>query len=144
MIPADEHEIADMSSAPTKMMTNDDEDEDGEMTCPLFMDCLPPNFASNSGLAAIASLLEGSSDYEDDEDVNDDDTALRQCNDGAENSHQERMRAFPTRRELDKCTRKISSARKCIKFKSKIKDTRKKDKKASVGEVELFLKLWKV
>jgi hypothetical protein len=39
---------------------DDDDDETSSMTCPLFMDGLPANFASHPQLAAIASLLEES------------------------------------------------------------------------------------
>lgn len=51
---------------------SDGDSDSGSITCPLFMDGLPSNFATNPQLAAIASLMDGD---EDDvrEDAKDDD-----------------------------------------------------------------------
>jgi hypothetical protein len=44
-----------------------EEPKEEETTCPLFLNSLPTNFASNSGLAAIASLFNDESDGENNE-----------------------------------------------------------------------------
>ena len=46
------------------MVGDNDDDDDDEVTCPLFMEGLPKDFASNPQLAAIASLL-NDSDHEE-------------------------------------------------------------------------------
>jgi len=94
--------------------------------CPLFMDGLPSDFADNPGLAAIASLLE-----EDEEEnkakkksnLNDDDDEGNVCliGGGKTSKIKKKNRSTP------------------YSFKGK-----KKESKPSIGEAQLFLKMWKL
>lgn len=106
--------------------TESTDDGTEESFCPLFMDGLPTDFKNNPALAAIASLLE-------DDDDNDD--AVKK------NSHQEEDDTG------NECT--MSGGGKAVRKKklsnrSKPYSNVKKKTKTSVGETQLFLKMWKI
>eukprot|EP00550_Attheya_septentrionalis_P005403 CAMPEP_0198293754 /NCGR_PEP_ID=MMETSP1449-20131203/18730_1 /TAXON_ID=420275 /ORGANISM="Attheya septentrionalis, Strain CCMP2084" /LENGTH=131 /DNA_ID=CAMNT_0043993465 /DNA_START=238 /DNA_END=630 /DNA_ORIENTATION=+ len=104
----------------TKKM--DDEDEDEATWCPLFMDGLPQNFASNPALAALASLME------DDEEIK------------------------PSKPELEKAppagggkARKSKSSRQKTLLRSPYSKQvgKSSDRRAAtMGEAQLFLNMW--
>jgi len=68
-----------------------DDDDDDDDICPLFMDGLPKNFASNPHLAAIASLLNDDNnnddnDYSQEEDEEQQKLNLDYKNDGSDST----------------------------------------------------------
>jgi hypothetical protein len=103
-----------------------DEDDDEEITCPLFMEGLPSDFSKNSHLAALASLLE-----EDDKD----DEEARQVKSKKESAAPQagggKVRSVKTRQR-----------RQAVPYPQKENTPSKKE--ASVAEAHLFLKMWKI
>lgn len=99
--------------------------QENEKLCPLFMEGLPSDFTSNPALAAIASLLE-----EDDDD------------------------ATPKKKEYETPSTRVGGGKiRRTPARARRKEGRpynnkkqKDDKKAdvSVGEANLFLKMWKL
>mmetsp|Transcript_8184 Transcript_8184/g.9528 ORF Transcript_8184/g.9528 Transcript_8184/m.9528 type:complete len:200 (+) Transcript_8184:58-657(+) len=57
-----------------------DDDDDDDDICPLFMDGLPKNFASNPHLAAIASLLNDDNDDDDNDYSQEEDEEQQKLN----------------------------------------------------------------
>ena len=110
------------SPAPSSECTT----EDVTNSCPLFMDSLPSNFASNSGLAAIASLL-------DDESNN---------NDKNEKTAGIRTPETKLKPGGGKATKKRIGIRHSP-YKSPNSGERRHDE-TTVGEAQLFLSMWKV
>jgi hypothetical protein len=114
-------------------MANDDpnpitiEDDDDDITCPLFMEGLPSDFSKNPDLAALASLLE-EDDKDDDEEARDvtskKESATPQAGGG-------KVRSVKTRQR-----------RKGAPYPQK--DMKPSKKEASVSEAHLFLKMWKL
>jgi hypothetical protein len=141
-----------------------DKVDDGETSpCPLFMDSLPKNFAENPSLAALASLL--------DDDIGDNDSghgsSIASPQIGAEdNSKQESVESSLARNRIQSETRqggggkvhfpksRHSRARQTqpypnarIRDASASKTPSKRDPvkpEATLGEAQLFLKLWKL
>mmetsp|Transcript_33423 Transcript_33423/g.80829 ORF Transcript_33423/g.80829 Transcript_33423/m.80829 type:complete len:150 (-) Transcript_33423:26-475(-) len=123
------------ATVPTKDDVMEDGSKDGSSSsdCPLFMNGLPSDFAANSGLAAIASLL----DDDGGENADDDDgekkykkkdlksTALVQSGGGKA-----------------KKTNKPNAHRPYSKEKNT--EMTKAQKKVSLGETQLFLNMWKI
>jgi len=116
---------------------------DDDTNCPLFMDSLPRDFASNKALAALASLLSDNVPVEDEEDV---------CS-----THGERlMPNITANMNLTAGGGKVSVRRqgKQILKSERIKpyDLSKNDGKKSraaatsttVPEAQLFMSLWKL
>jgi hypothetical protein len=103
------------------------DDDDQEITCPLFMEGLPADFSKNPHLAALASLLE--------EDEKDDDEEARQVESKKEGAAPQagggKVRSVKTRQR-----------RKAVPYPQNVKKPAKKE--ASVGEAHLFLKMWKL
>jgi hypothetical protein len=112
------------SDDPNPIMTDDNDDE--EITCPLFMEGLPSDFSKNPHLAALASLLE--EDKDDDEEAKQveskKESAAPQAGGGKARSVKTRQR------------------RKAVPYPQKEKKPIKKG--ASVAEAHLFLKMWKI
>jgi hypothetical protein len=134
--------------------SQDQEENDQEMTCPLFMQSLPRDFAHNPSLAALASLL---NDDHHDPPVDD---VSRGC-DGGEvlTVNAVRTAALRSTGAKIRSAKSRSSHRKtCHPYtrpESKSKQKQQQPAKsssstppitgrASVGEAQLFLKMWKL
>ena len=103
-------------SATTAPQTTTEEDND-EVICPLFMEGLPSNFTTNSGLAAIASLL-------------DEETAKPEKDIPTPKSGGGKIRS-----KSNRLSRRMSPFS---------VETKKKEKEVtSTAEAQLFIKMWK-
>ena len=100
-----------------------DEDEGEWENCPLFMEGLPTDFATNPALAAIASLL-------DEEEVK-----------GTINC-KKRLSVQPVPGG-GKLSNRSSKSRKSSAYRNKPYNVLK-SKNTSVGEAQLFLNMWKI
>jgi len=136
---------------------NSDKDEDdgdsdsGSMTCPLFMEGLPRNFATNPQLAAIASLLDDEVREENNADVEND------SKDDQKNDDKNKILGHPSRAPssqtttISKHTKTSGKARTRRHRKKSSPYPRPQDrtkerqqaKKTSVGEITLFMNMWK-
>mmetsp|Transcript_23387 Transcript_23387/g.29484 ORF Transcript_23387/g.29484 Transcript_23387/m.29484 type:complete len:162 (+) Transcript_23387:15-500(+) len=92
------------------------------LECPLFMDGLPPDFESNPSLAALASLLGEDEEPEKDEVTENNIQKAKLCISGG-----------------GKVSRKKAPKYRITPYQSKRNKT-----KASLGEAQLFLKMWKL
>jgi len=144
--------------------TNSTDAED--ITCPLFMDGLPRNFATNPALAAIASLVDGD---DDDADGGGNRTANKETHVPWNSEEREKERSKSSRRattELESGRRrhragggKIGSEKSRLHRKSKPysadsasrtrrteeqKQAAPQQQRAPVGEAQLFMKMWKL
>ena len=111
----------------------DAEADEEDVTCPLFMTGLPKNFDQNPALAAIASLLDDTSGgaQQQDEEEPDNTCPLREAASvAASNRKQDDAKAPPA-----KASRRV---------KCKIKSAKPDTKPASVGELQVFVNLWKM
>jgi hypothetical protein len=100
--------------------------EDKEL-CPLFMEGLPRDFASNPQLAAIASLLEETDDQSDKE-------VDRRAN-----------KNFQVPKTVPVITRAGGGKVQRMKRRTQTSPYPKQTKrKASLGEAQLFLNMWKI
>eukprot|EP01083_Nonionella_stella_P129330 392412_1 len=122
------HSTDEEAASPKNM--EDDASGTSSSDCPLFMDGLPSDFAANSGLAAIAALL------------NDDDDGGE---DGDEKASKERESKITVNLKSGggKVTKKTSKRNNSPYSKGKNKNGKEK-KKASLGEAQLFLNMWKI
>ena len=134
---------------PNDAKNNDDE----EITCPLFMEGLPHNFASHPHLAAIASLLLDENNHDDDDDTTNDRNAVVMMNEST-STQQRRPAASSTKKQVP--AKKGGSSktkhhhhhhpslhrRHEPSTLSKEKDTTKST--TTVGETQLFLNMWKL
>lgn len=94
--------------------------DESEETCPLFMDGLPNDFASNPQLAALASLM---NDDDEENDVSKSvPTEIGQKGGGKVDRKSQRRAQRHDAPYLKQPTKKVSSA--------------------SLGEAQLFLKMW--
>ncbi len=97
--------------------------------CPLFMDGLPSNFAANAGLAAIASLLDDG-----------DDEGEKECK-----KKEAQLTTTSCQAGGGKARKASSKRNKHSPYsKNKDKDDREGKKRASMGEAQLFLNMWKI
>jgi len=140
-----------------------DDDDDEDDICPLFMDGLPKNFASNPHLAAIASLLNDDNNDDDNDYSQEEDEEQQKLNLDYKNasSMYERcatgdrpcrynytsLSSSRNRRRRQQCTfpypQKLSTKKSNNNvMSSSIK--RPKTKAASVGETTLFLNMWQL
>jgi Zn finger protein HypA/HybF involved in hydrogenase expression len=111
------------------------EEEEETSWCPLFMEGLPTDFASNPQLAAIASLLE-------EDDDNDDDKEGKQHESRDTNTRKQPSvvgtvgggKARRTRRRNQSTPYPATATATATNSK----------KKASLGEAQLFLNMWKI
>ena len=139
----------DMSEIKMSSSTTDDND------CPLFMDGLQSNFAQNSALAALASLL----DEEDDENNNDDDADidistdadLKKSFEQSSTSLSSPARTTHVSKSGGGKASKVTPRRnnynpysKGNKEKGRNENEEKKKKGATLGEAQLFLNMWKL
>jgi len=104
-------------------MNCDAKEENEESRCPLFMDGLPKDFASNPALAAIANLLE--------EEPKDE-----------EKSKKSKCQTVSLESGGGKACNRNRSLSRSI-HRKKPYDIPKKPK-ATLGEAQLFLKMWKM
>lgn len=105
--------------------TDDNDASEEEITCPLFMTGLPKDFASNPGLSAIASLLE-----EDEEEQRVRHPIVRNTNVPKKTSS---IRIGGGKARRTKRVHRTSPYPK-----------RNTATKPSIGEAQLFLKMWKI
>jgi hypothetical protein len=103
----------------------EDESADGTTSCPLFMDSLPSNFASNAGLAAIASLLN---------EVSDNDNTERE---------KPRTSEIKVTAGGGKTTKRRTGMGRHSPYKSPNGKSDAK-KQTTVGEAQLFLSMWRM
>mmetsp|Transcript_20798 Transcript_20798/g.47216 ORF Transcript_20798/g.47216 Transcript_20798/m.47216 type:complete len:140 (-) Transcript_20798:143-562(-) len=124
---------------------HNDQDEESE-TCPLFMTGLPPNFSSNPALCALASLVKNDDDEKPDEE--------RFHRSGKEPRKNEREMG---RHGGGKCTGRDRAGRRGVgrmgtQHTPYAKNNIVKERKASgkisarttMGEAQLFMKMWKI
>lgn len=121
-------------AADTMTTTTDEEkdhDENDEIDCPLFMDRLPQDFASNPHLAAIASLLEDDPDVDP---VVTDEKVVSVV-----------QQPFP-KRAGGKIARSKSNReqRRAEPYSTSGKGKKEASSKTTTGDVQLFLKMWKL
>ena len=127
-----------------------DEDENGidsdsgSMTCPLFMEGLPSNFASNPHLAAIASLLDDEvreetkeNKAENDSTPEDKNTSTLSCAQSSQTTISRHSKILGKARK--NCRRQRASPYPRPQDRTNEKTT----KKTSVGEITLFMNMWK-
>uniref|UniRef100_A0A7S4ALU3 Uncharacterized protein n=1 Tax=Pseudo-nitzschia australis TaxID=44445 RepID=A0A7S4ALU3_9STRA len=116
-------------------------DSDDSTTCPLFMDGLPKKFATNPQLAAIASLLNDEDDYVVNDNANVD--ATKSCEKRPDHQHGITARA---RDGISHCrSTRIQNRRRQQRATPypRQKNQTNKEKNASVGEITLFMNMWK-
>eukprot|EP00980_Cylindrotheca_fusiformis_P010304 scaffold2294_cov106-Cylindrotheca_fusiformis.AAC.20 len=120
----------------------DDDEEEEASLCPLFMEGLPKDFASNPQLAAIASLLEVDEDVEEEQQ-----------------QQVPKSRPIGKKHDEEKPSAKVTTAAgggKAKRLKQQQRQLRNSTtpypsqaairgkKKASLGEAQLFLNMWKI
>ena len=116
-----------METEPTSNSRDDKKDpKDEKEFCPLFMEGLPADFETNPALAALASLLDSDSDNEEDK----------------KRADAEKAKALP-KPGGGKVRRSRSNHYRSNRNPYNIPEEKKK-KKASVGEAQLFLNMWKL
>ena len=132
-----------------------DDDSGSNNGCPLFMSGLPSDFASNPGLAAIASLL--GETVEEEEDDNDGGKKSRKCDKTTKDTGSRTAASVEPRAGGGKVGGAASrrnggstgSRRKPSSSKSghqpyPTADRKERKQKAAVGEAQLFLNMWKL
>ena len=117
------------------------EEEEEEDFCPLFMDGLPSNFAEHSGLAAIASLLHDEEGRETESAQTEEEPSW--VND---NSLSTNVLTAVGGGKVKSSLRRGHSRKATNKVKSPYPTQSKKTptKKATLGEAQLFLNMWKI
>jgi hypothetical protein len=121
-----DHSEEDTTKSSGMQVAGDDVDDD-EILCPLFMEGLPTDFGTNPQLAAIASLLED----DDDEDEDSNRKTIKQQAPQAGKVGGGKIRS------------KSRYQRQTSPY-PKPPQSNNKPKKATMGEAQLFLKLWKL
>ena len=138
--------------------TQSDSDS-GAMACPLFMEGLPRDFATNPQLAAIASLLDDEVREEttpSQEDENDNVTAT------VNNKKNRNSKNLPSSQKYSTQLQQSKSSKSYTTHSGKARNRRRKqratpypklqdrknekqagNKSASVGEITLFMNMWK-
>ena len=102
--------------------------------CPLFMDGLPSNFAQNSSLAAIASLLNDDGEEEG-----------KECNKKTVSQSNSSVHLQSGGGKVKKTTgNKRNNHNPYSKDKNSTDNGGKDKKKASLGEAQLFMNMWKL
>lgn len=120
------------------VIENEKKSAENESFCPLFMEGLPSDFGSNPELAALASLLEDSDGESDAKRVTDDSTTAPRIwastNKGTCGGGKLKSTTRGSRRHHSSTTPYPQpSNRKAAKSKT-----------ATMGEAQLFLKMWKI
>ena len=103
-----------------------------DIGCPLFMEGLPKDFATNPSLAALASLLQNDED-DDNKNNEHDDTITNKPLPVIMKSGGGKLRRSKGRQQ-----RQSTNTPYAAKNKNKTEET------ASLGEAQLFMKLWKL
>lgn len=108
------------------------EEEEGEQTeeevvCPLFMQGLPKDFTKNTGLAALASLLE---EEEEEEVTTDKKNKAPKMSLPAPTSRGGKVSRAKSRKQRQNAPYQVSP--------------KKNKQAASLGEAQLFMKMWKL
>jgi hypothetical protein len=137
--------------------SKDQDDNNQEITCPLFMQSLPRDFAHNPSLAALASLLDDDGDQHDPlvNDMKSDDVK-----DGGEVPNAAKIAALiPTETKIRSTKSRSSRRRTCLPYsRPEGKKTEGKHRQPAnsssavppakartvIGEAQLFLKMWKL
>ncbi len=139
----DEEPETDIASKPGDPVHATDSDVNGNedsLQCPLFMgtDGLPSNFASNNALAAIASLLN-----DDDEDG---DTSTCHGGDTPSKVIRASIASNVTPKQGGgKVSRRSANKSRAGRNRKPYNKPESNDKpKATMGEAQLFLKMWKI
>eukprot|EP01083_Nonionella_stella_P136023 413754_1 len=121
---------------------DEDEDENSQDWCPLFMDGLPTNFASNNALAAIASLL---NDSGDDSNKNDDENKKGKVKVTPRKGGGKVSRRTARRNKNKTCQNSpydLPAGRNGNGNENGNEESSKKS--ATMGEAQLFLSMWKI
>lgn len=153
----------DTSTQPPQQSMNDVENDTtsstAAMACPLFMEGLPRNFAQNSQLAAIASLLEENVNEEEDATTTKPKTTqgVYQCvlnrhrNKRKTSSHQrnkpsvvKRSAAKPKSSYKKHQRTRPATKKKASTTASSGASQTQSNNNASIGETTLFLNMWKL
>eukprot|EP00536_Pseudo-nitzschia_multiseries_P005281 jgi/Psemu1/303232/fgenesh1_kg.97_\ len=117
----------------------DDSDSDDVISCPLFMMGLPKDFATNPQLAAIASLL--------DDDDNDDKVEPTNSNEEPPNHERATPPIAWSRNSTCRSTKTHNRRRQQratpYGYPRQKKQTNNRGKGGSVGELTLFMNMWK-
>ncbi len=142
-------------SQPSNNETQSDSDS-GSMACPLFMEGLPRDFATNPQLAAIASLLdddvrEETASAKEEEEENEVATIVNNTHSKNAPSIQKdrtQSQSMSSRKHLShsgkartRCRKQRASPYPRLQDRKNDKETAKKS--ASVGEITLFMNMWK-
>jgi hypothetical protein len=143
-------------SSASKNNNNNSDAEELSTCCPLFMTGLPMDFSTNPQLAALASLLNDDDSDDDDDDKDgvggnkksDQDKRLDGGGGGAGRFKRDIM---PTprsggkvRMEKSRSIRRSQGAPYAKPTPALKEETKKKKEKASLGEAQLFLNMWKL
>jgi hypothetical protein len=112
------------------------QDEEEEELCPLFMHGLPKDFSTNVHLAALASLMNGAVDEDENDDIVD--NGKRKPISGASN---DTIQSIMTKKGGGKVDRKfqVRSKRQGVPYS---KPATRKIPTASLGEAQLFFNMW--
>mmetsp|Transcript_11033 Transcript_11033/g.16687 ORF Transcript_11033/g.16687 Transcript_11033/m.16687 type:complete len:146 (+) Transcript_11033:367-804(+) len=116
-----------------------DSNEDNEDQCPLFMTGLPTDFAKNKGLAAIASLLSEEIVVEGEEDL------CKKSPKKSPKAAKEKVKPQPHKGK--KGGGKVARSRnmnKASPYAVEKKEKVQNVNRASIGEAQLFLRMWKI
>jgi hypothetical protein len=116
-------------SARFAVETSSSDDESTTITCPLFMEGLPSDFSTSPSLAALASLL--------DEDDNDED-----CKNIAEGESKVMPKTAPGGGKV-RSTKSRKSRIGRLPY-QRLGSKKKHENEATIGEAQLFLKMWKL
>ena len=101
--------------------------KDDEDVCPLFMEGLPRDFSQNPQLAALASLL--------DEEDNEDTKKLKSTKD---------VHVTPQKGSGKVKSKNSRNRRRTAPYPQQQSGKQSKESKASMGEAQLFMKMWKL
>mmetsp|Transcript_9890 Transcript_9890/g.24656 ORF Transcript_9890/g.24656 Transcript_9890/m.24656 type:complete len:166 (-) Transcript_9890:365-862(-) len=123
---------------------NDGDSDSGSMTCPLFMEGLPRNFASNAQLAAIASLLDDEVREETKENKAENDSTPEDKNTSTLSCDQSPQTTISRHSKISGKARKNRRRQRASPYpRPQDRTNDKATKKASVGEITLFMNMWK-
>lgn len=113
----------------TETTVQEGDESESETMCPLFMTGLPSNFKNNSALVAIASFLDHDIDVTDEKNIKktEESTKIAPVAGGGKLRRNPRQHSRHSRSP----------------YKTPIKK-KKAERKATLGEAQLFLNMWKI
>ncbi|KAI2497743.1 hypothetical protein MHU86_16738 [Fragilaria crotonensis] len=117
-----------------KVKVDETNDEEAEELCPLFMDGLPKDFSTNVHLAALASLMNDEVVENDDGD----DESKQKPKSVASNGTTQSITTKKGGGKVDRRSQ-VRNKRQGVPYS---KPTTTKTPAASLGEAQLFLKMW--